>query len=132
MKTGGCPHTAIREDASVKLEAIDRMLGACPNTDTVFLESGGDNLAAAFSPELSDLPIYGIDVGANLEVMDADTRRVRTTAQELKPFVMTGPKRLAGVDEVVRLIGTSGLLKHGPRTVRQRPRSAPSPRRPKR
>jgi len=64
VETGGCPHTAIREDASINLEAIDRMLESFPNADIVFIESGGDNLAATFSPELSDLPIYVIDVAA--------------------------------------------------------------------
>ena len=64
VETGGCPHTAIREDASINLEAIDRMLEKFPNADVVFIESGGDNLAATFSPELSDLTIYVIDVAA--------------------------------------------------------------------
>ena len=64
VETGGCPHTAIREDASINLEAIDRMLVDFPNADVVFVESGGDNLAATFSPELSDLTIYVIDVAA--------------------------------------------------------------------
>jgi urease accessory protein len=113
-----------------------------PNADVVFIESGGDNLAATFSPELSDLTIYVIDVaagekiprkggpgitksdlfvinktdlapyvGANLDVMEADTRRMRTNAQGLKPFVMTNLKTLAGVDEVVKFIETRGLLK---------------------
>jgi urease accessory protein len=117
VETGGCPHTAIREDCSINLEAIDRMLGEFPNADIVFVESGGDNLAATFSPELSDLTIYVIDVaagekiprkggpgitksdlfvinktdlaphvGANLDVMRADTVRMRTNAQGLKPF----------------------------------------------
>jgi urease accessory protein len=143
VETGGCPHTAIREDASINLEAIDRMLVDFPNADIVFIESGGDNLAATFSPELSDLTIYVIDVaagekiprkggpgitksdlfvinktdlapyvGANLDVMDADTRRMRTNAQGLKPFVMTNLKTLVGVNEVVSFIETKGLLKH--------------------
>ena len=108
VETGGCPHTAIREDASINLEAVDRMLEKFPNADIVFIESGGDNLAATFSPELSDLTIYVIDVaagekiprkggpgitksdlfvinktdlaphvGADLAVMEADTRRMR-------------------------------------------------------
>ena len=65
VETGGCPHTAIREDASINLEAVDRMLSASfPTLDLVFVESGGDNLAATFSPELSDLTIYVIDVAA--------------------------------------------------------------------
>ena len=142
VETGGCPHTAIREDCSINLEAIDRMLGEFPNADIVFVESGGDNLAATFSPELSDLTIYVIDVaagekiprkggpgitksdlfiinktdlaphvGANLDVMHADTTRMRTNAQGLKPFVMTNLKTLAGVADVVKFIETRGMLK---------------------
>ncbi len=68
VETGGCPHTAIREDASINLEAIDRMLADFPDADVVFIESGGDNLAATFSPELSDLTIYVIDVAAGEKV----------------------------------------------------------------
>ncbi len=68
VETGGCPHTAIREDCSINLEAIDRMLVDFPNTDIVFVESGGDNLAATFSPELSDLTIYVIDVAAGEKI----------------------------------------------------------------
>ena len=68
VETGGCPHTAIREDASINLEAIDRMLGQFPDADIVFIESGGDNLAATFSPELSDLTIYVIDVAAGEKI----------------------------------------------------------------
>ncbi len=142
VETGGCPHTAIREDASINLEAIDRMLVDFPNADIVFIESGGDNLAATFSPELSDLTIYVIDVaagekiprkggpgitksdlfvinkidlapyvGADLGVMEADTRRMRTHAKGLKPFVMTNLKTQAGVQAVVEFIETRGMLK---------------------
>jgi urease accessory protein len=68
VETGGCPHTAIREDASINLEAIDRMLVDFPNADIVFVESGGDNLAATFSPELSDLTVYVIDVAAGEKI----------------------------------------------------------------
>ena len=141
VETGGCPHTAIREDASINLEAIDRMLEKFPNADVVFVESGGDNLAATFSPELSDLTIYVIDVaagekiprkggpgitksdlsiinktdlaphvGANLEVMKADTERMRSGAQGLKPFVITNLKTLSGLDSVVKFIETKGML----------------------
>lgn len=141
VETGGCPHTAIREDASINLEAIDRMLERFPNADVVFVESGGDNLAATFSPELSDLTIYVIDVaagekiprkggpgitksdlfvinktdlaphvGADLEVMKADTARMRPDAQR-RPWVMTNLKTLDGVDAVVRFIETRGLLR---------------------
>ena len=141
VETGGCPHTAIREDCSINLEAIDRMLVEHPNADIVFIESGGDNLAATFSPELSDLTIYVIDVaagekiprkggpgitksdlfvinktdlaphvGANLDVMFADTTRMRTTPKGLKPFVMTNLKTLTGLDQVVAFIEERGML----------------------
>src|SRR5579872_217875 len=68
VETGGCPHTAIREDASINLEAVDRMLTRFPDADIVFIESGGDNLAATFSPELSDLTIYVIDVAGGEKI----------------------------------------------------------------
>src|SRR6202048_2569981 len=68
VETGGCPHTAIREDASINLEAVDRMLARFPDADIVFIESGGDNLAATFSPELSDLTIYVIDVAGGEKI----------------------------------------------------------------
>jgi urease accessory protein len=68
VETGGCPHTAIREDASINLEAVDRMLQKFPDADVVFIESGGDNLAATFSPELSDLTIYVIDVAGGEKI----------------------------------------------------------------
>ncbi len=141
VETGGCPHTAIREDASINLEAIDRMLEKFPNADVVFVESGGDNLAATFSPELSDLTIYVIDVaagekiprkggpgitksdlfvinktdlapyvGADLDVMHADTTRMRTTAKGLKPFVMTNLKTQTGLADVIAYIKTQGML----------------------
>jgi urease accessory protein len=129
VETGGCPHTAIREDASINLEAIDRMLVQFPQADVVFVESGGDNLAATFSPELSDLTIYVIDVaagekiprkggpvinktdlaphvGADLEVMRSDTLRMR----QGKPFVMTNLKTLQGLAEVVAFIEHKGML----------------------
>jgi urease accessory protein len=117
------------------------MLVEFPNADIVFVESGGDNLAATFSPELSDLTIYVIDVaagekiprkggpgitksdlfvinkidlaphvGANLEVMEADTIRMRTTPKGLKPFVMTNLKTLIGVSDIVHFIETRGML----------------------
>ena len=141
VETGGCPHTAIREDASINLEAIDRMLEKFPNADVVFIESGGDNLAATFSPELSDLTIYVIDVaagekiprkggpgitksdlfvinktdlapyvGADLNIMHADTTRMRTTAKGLKPFVMTNLKTQTGLTEIITYIETQGML----------------------
>ena len=141
VETGGCPHTAIREDASINLEAIDRMLEKFPNADVVFVESGGDNLAATFSPELSDLTIYVIDVaagekiprkggpgitksdlfvinktdlapyvGADLNIMHADTTRMRTTPKGLKPFVMTNLKNQTGLAEIIAYIETQGML----------------------
>ena len=141
VETGGCPHTAIREDASINLEAIDRMLEQFPNADIVFVESGGDNLVATFSPELSDLTIYVIDVaagekiprkggpgitksdlfiinktdlaphvGANLNVMEADTQRMRQNAQGTRPYVMTNLKTLTGLSDVVAFIEKKGML----------------------
>src|ERR1700758_1831834 len=140
VETGGCPHTAIREDASINLEAINQMLKRFPDADVVFVESGGDNLAATFSPELSDLTIYVIDVaagekiprkggpgitksdlfvinktdlaphvGANLDIMEADTRRMRPN----RPHVMTNLKTKAGLDEVISFIEKRGLLVAG-------------------
>ena len=137
VETGGCPHTAIREDASINLEAVDRMLEKFPNADIVFIESGGDNLAATFSPELSDLTIYVIDVaggekiprkggpgitksdllvinkidlapyvGANLDIMESDTKRMRPN----KPFVMANVKQGSGLDEIIQFIEDKGLL----------------------
>jgi urease accessory protein len=130
------------------LEAVDRMLAKYPNADIVFIESGGDNLAATFSPELSDLTIYVIDVaagekiprkggpgitksdlfvinktdlapyvGANLDVMEADTKRMRQTPNGLRPFVMTNLKTKAGLDQVIAFIETKGLLKAAPQAV---------------
>ena len=141
VETGGCPHTAIREDASINLEAIDRMLEKFPNADVVFVESGGDNLAATFSPELSDLTIDVIDVaagekiprkggpgitksdlfiinktdlaphvGANLDIMQSDTERMRASPQGVKPFVMTNLKTQTGLTDVVKFIETKGML----------------------
>jgi len=131
VETGGCPHTAIREDASINFEAIDRMKERFPNLDILFLESGGDNLAASFSPELVDASIYVIDVaggdkvprkggpgitrsdllvinktdlapyvGADLKVMDRDSRMMRGQ----KPFVFTNLKTRDGVENVVSWI----------------------------
>ena len=141
VETGGCPHTAIREDASINLEAVDRMLERYPDVDIVFVESGGDNLAATFSPELSDLTLYVIDVaagekiprkggpgitrsdllvinktdlaphvGADLRVMEADTRRMRSGAAGVKPYVMTNLKTRENLDVVIGFIERQGLL----------------------
>jgi urease accessory protein len=137
VETGGCPHTAIREDASINLAAIDQMLKRFPDADIVFIESGGDNLAATFSPELSDLTLYVIDVaggekiprkggpgitrsdllvinkidlaphvGASLEVMAADTSKMRSD----RPYVMTDLKTGIGLDRIVGFIEQHGIL----------------------
>ena len=137
VETGGCPHTAIREDASINLEAVDRLNTRFPNLDVVFVESGGDNLAATFSPELSDLTIYVIDVaagekiprkggpgitrsdllvinkidlapmvGASLEVMETDTKRMRGE----RPFVFTNLKTGHGLETIVAFIEREGML----------------------
>jgi urease accessory protein len=147
VETGGCPHTAIREDASINLEAVDRMLDKFPDADIVFIESGGDNLAATFSPELSDLTLYVIDVaggekiprkggpgitksdllvinktdlaphvGADLAVMEADTRRMRPLHASTRPYVMTNLRTGEGLASVVRFIETRGLLVDAPTT----------------
>jgi urease accessory protein len=141
VETGGCPHTAIREDASINLEAVSRLSRRFPDLDLVFVESGGDNLAATFSPELSDLTLYVIDVaagdkiprkggpgitksdlliinkidlapyvGASLEVMDTDARRMRGS----RPFVFTNLKTGDGLTAVAEFIVTQGLLDRAP------------------
>jgi urease accessory protein len=137
VETGGCPHTAIREDASINLEAVARLTRRFPALEMIFIESGGDNLAATFSPELSDLTIYVIDVaagdkiprkggpgitksdllvinkidlapmvGASLEVMERDTRRMRGE----RPFVFTNLKTGHGLDTIIGFIETEGAL----------------------
>jgi urease accessory protein len=137
VETGGCPHTAIREDASINLEAVARLVRRFADLDVVFIESGGDNLAATFSPELSDLTLYVIDVaagdkiprkggpgitksdllvinkidlapmvGASLEVMDRDARRMRGA----RPFIFTNLKTGQGLEGVIRFIETEGML----------------------
>jgi urease accessory protein len=137
VETGGCPHTAIREDASINLAAVAQMRERFPNLDMVLIESGGDNLAATFSPELADITIYVIDVaagekiprkggpgitrsdllvinktdlaplvGASLEVMDRDTRRMRGE----RPFVFTNLKTRAGLEVVLDFLEKRGGL----------------------
>jgi urease accessory protein len=137
VETGGCPHTAIREDASINLEAVARLMRRFPKLDLVLIESGGDNLAATFSPELSDLTIYVIDVaagdkiprkggpgitksdllvinkidlapmvGASLEVMERDSRRMRGA----RPFVFTNLKTGQGLETVINFIESEGML----------------------
>ncbi|MEH6595750.1 MAG: urease accessory protein UreG [Colwellia polaris] len=138
VETGGCPHTAIREDASMNLAAIDELQALHPDLDFVLVESGGDNLSATFSPELSDLTIYVIDVsagdkiprkggpgitksdlliinkidvaelvGASLDVMDRDTRKMRGD----KKFIFSNMKTQQGLAEIISFIETEGMLK---------------------
>jgi urease accessory protein len=137
VETGGCPHTAIREDASINLEAVARLNRRFTDLDLIIIESGGDNLAATFSPELSDLTLYVIDVaagdkiprkggpgitksdllvinkidlapmvGASLEVMDRDAKKMRVD----RPFVFTNLKTGHNLDTVIRFIETQGML----------------------
>jgi urease accessory protein len=137
VETGGCPHTAIREDASINLEAVARLNRRFTDLDIIFIESGGDNLAATFSPELSDLTLYVIDVaagdkiprkggpgiiksdllvinkidlapmvGASLEVMERDSKKMRGE----RPFVFTNLKTGQGLDRVVEFIEHQGLM----------------------
>src|SRR3954462_5058960 len=138
VETGGCPHTAIREDASINLAAIAEMRQKFPKLDLVLIESGGDNLAATFSPELADITIYVIDVaqgekiprkggpgitrsdllvinkidlapyvGADLGVMEADTKRMRLQ----RPYVFANVRGGIGVDVVARFIEEKGGLR---------------------
>jgi urease accessory protein len=138
VETGGCPHTAIREDASINLEAVERLSRRFADLELVFIESGGDNLAATFSPELSDLTLYVIDVaagdkiprkggpgitksdllvinkidlapmvGASLEVMDRDARKMRGA----RPFVFSNLKSGQGLADIVSFIERQGLMK---------------------
>ena len=142
IETGGCPHTAIREDASINLAGVAEMRRRFPALDLILIESGGDNLAATFSPELADLTIYVIDVsagdkiprkggpgitrsdllvinkidlaphvGASLDVMDRDARRMRGE----RPFVFANVRAGAGVAEVAGFIERQGGLQPTPR-----------------
>ena len=137
VETGGCPHTAIREDASINLAAIADMSMKFPDLDIVLIESGGDNLAATFSPELADITIYVIDVsagdkiprkggpgitrsdllginkidlapmvGADLDVMDRDSRKMRGE----RPFLFSNLKSGVGIDEIVSFVRMMGGL----------------------
>lgn len=137
VETGGCPHTAIREDASMNLAAIDQLIARHGALDVVFVESGGDNLSATFSPELSDLTLYVIDVsagdkiprkggpgitrsdlliinktdlaplvGASLEVMDVDAKRMRGD----RPFVFSNLKKAEGLQQIIDFIVSEGML----------------------
>ena len=139
VETGGCPHTAIREDASINLEAIARMSADFPQLDLILLESGGDNLAATFSPELSDLTIYVIDVAGGEKIprkggpgitrsdlliinktdlaphvgasLDVMAHDAKRMRGE-RPFVFTNLKTGDGVAEVIAFIRKEGLLDH--------------------
>ena len=146
VETGGCPHTAIREDASINLAAIARMRDRHADLDLVLIESGGDNLSATFSPELADLTIYVIDVaageeiprkggpaitksdllvinktdlaphvGASLEVMDRDAKKMRGA----RPFVFSALRHGDGVDAIVDYILREGGLEAQMTAVRQ-------------
>lgn len=137
VETGGCPHTAIREDASMNLEAVEGLVESHPDIQIVFVESGGDNLSATFSPELADATVFVIDVaegdkiprkggpgimksdllvinkidlapyvGASLEVMDRDSRRMRGA----RPFLFTNIMKGEGVGEVISWIKHDVLL----------------------
>jgi urease accessory protein len=137
VETGGCPHTAIREDASINLEAIARMSADFPELDLILIESGGDNLAATFSPELSDLTIYVIDVAGGEKIprkggpgitrsdllvinktdlaphVGANLDVMRADAARMRgarPFVFTSLRQGAGVDDIVAFIRHQGLL----------------------
>jgi len=138
VETGGCPHTAIREDASINLEAIARLTASFSDLDIIFVESGGDNLAATFSPELSDLTLYVIDVAAGDKIprkggpgitrsdllvinkidlapmVGASLEVMERDAKKMRgnrPFVFTNLKTGQGLDQVIGLIEQQGLLK---------------------
>jgi len=137
VETGGCPHTAIREDASMNLNAVDDLQKKFPQLDMIMIESGGDNLAATFSPELSDLTLYVIDVSAGDKIprkggpgitksdlliinktdlaplVGADLGVMDRDARKMrgdKPFLFTNLKSLDGLSEVVKFVVSEGML----------------------
>ena len=137
VETGGCPHTAIREDASINLEAVARLSGQFPGLDVIFVESGGDNLSSTFSPELSDLTLYVIDVAAGDKIprkggpgitksdlhiinkidlapmVGASLEVMERDAKKMRgerPFVFSNLKTGHGLDVIVKFIQTHGLL----------------------
>ena len=137
VETGGCPHTAIREDASINLEAVARLSRRFPGLDLIFIESGGDNLAATFSPELSDLTLYVIDVAAGDKIprkggpgitksdllvinkidlapmVGASLEVMERDALKMRgvrPFVFTNLKTGQGLEAVIRFVENEGLL----------------------
>ena len=141
VETGGCPHTAIREDASINLEAVDQMCRRFPDLQIIFIESGGDNLAATFSPELSDLTLYVIDVAGGEKIprkggpgitksdllvinktdlaphVGANLDVMRHDTERMRgarPYAMTNLKSGAGLDAVIDLIERQGLLQGEP------------------
>ena len=138
VETGGCPHTAIREDASMNLAAVEELSNLHAGLDIIFIESGGDNLSATFSPELADITIYVIDVasgekiprkggpgitkadllvinkidlapyvGANLDIMDSDTKRMRPNS----PYVFSNLHKDVGLNDIISFIVDKGMLK---------------------
>lgn len=139
VETGGCPHTAIREDASMNLEAIDDLIAKFPDTEIIFIESGGDNLSATFSPELADATIFVIDVSGGDKIprkggpgitrsdllvinkidlapyVGASLEVMNRDAKKMRnnrPFIFTNIRQQEGVDEIINWIKTSVLLEN--------------------
>ena len=137
VETGGCPHTAIREDASMNLAAVDELQEKLPNLDLVFIESGGDNLSATFSPELSDLTLYVIDVSAGdkiprkggpgitrsdlliinkidlAPIVEASLEVMERDAKKMrgqKPFIFSNLKTGEGIDQIIKFLINEGML----------------------
>lgn len=139
VETGGCPHTAIREDASMNLEAIDDLIAKFPDTEIIFIESGGDNLSATFSPELADATIFVIDVSGGDKIprkggpgitrsdllvinkidlapyVGASLEVMDRDAKKMRnnrPFIFTNIRQQESVDEIINWIKTSVLLEN--------------------